>query len=148
MANSRYLLMNIRAELRLLEEKILHHRYLAALETGRLPREKLRIFAGQQYQIIASDLRSVALLVSRYGNLPSRPYLIGVLEGENAALEALWKFARALGMNDEEICTAEPIPAALAYSAFLAWLALYGSDGELASALSVNFAAWAPTAAE
>ncbi len=142
MANARELLMKIRAELRPLEEKILRHHYLAALETGRLPPEKLRIFAGQQYQIIASDLRSIALLLSRYGNLPRRPYLLGVLEGESAALEALWKFARALGMSDEEICTAEPIPAALAYSAFVAWLALYGSDAELASALGVNFAAW------
>jgi pyrroloquinoline quinone (PQQ) biosynthesis protein C len=142
MANARELFMNIRTGMRSLEEKILHHRYLAALETGRLPREKLRTFASQQYQIITSDLRSIALLISRYGNLPSRPYLLGVLEGENAAFDALWKFARALGMSDTEISTAEPIPAALAYSAFLAWLALYGSDAELAAALGVNFAAW------
>jgi pyrroloquinoline quinone (PQQ) biosynthesis protein C len=142
MVNARELFMNIRTKLSSLEEKILRHRYLAALEAGRLPREKLRIFAGQQYQIITSDLRSIALFLSRYGNLPSRPYLLGVLEGESAALEALWKFARALAMGDEEIYTAEPISAALAYSAFVAWLALYGSDAELAAALGVNFAAW------
>ena len=45
----------------------------------------------------------------------------------------------ALGMSDEEICSAERIPAALAYSAFVAWLALDGSDAELAAALGVKF---------
>ena len=31
---------------------------------------------------------------------------------------------------------------AFAYSAFLAWLAMYGSDAEMTGALSLNFAAW------
>ncbi len=74
MANARELLMKIRAELRPLEEKILRHHYLAALETGRLPPEKLRIFAGQQYQIIASDLRSIAApLAIRQSAAPTLP---------------------------------------------------------------------------
>jgi pyrroloquinoline quinone (PQQ) biosynthesis protein C len=142
MSAARELVEKIRAELQPLEEKILRHRYLKALDTGRLARDKLRIFAGQQYHIIASDLRSIALLLSRHGNLPSRPYLRGVLEGENAAFEALLKFAHALGMSEEELCAAEPIPTSFAYSAFVAWLALYGSDAELAAAFVVNFAAW------
>ena len=73
--------------------------------------------------------------------------LPSLLHSENAAFEALAKFAQALGMSDEELTASEPIPAALAYSAFVAWLALYGSDAELAAAFMVNFAAWAPTAA-
>jgi hypothetical protein len=36
----------------------------------------------------------------------------------------------------------EPIPAAHAYGAYMAWLAMYASDAELAGALLVNFAAW------
>ena len=142
MADARELLQKIRTGLKPLEEKILHHRYLEALQTGRVTREKLRIFAGQQYHIIASDLRSIALLLSRHGNLASRPYILAVLEGENAAFEALAKFAHALEMSDEELNASEPIPAALAYSAFVAWLALYGSDAELAAAFSVNLPAW------
>ena len=52
-----------------------------------MAREKLRIFAGQQYHIIASDLRSIALLLCRHGNLASRLCILAVLEGENAAFE-------------------------------------------------------------
>jgi len=142
MADARELIRKIRTGLKPLEEKILRHRYLEALQTGRVAREKLRIFAGQQYHIIASDLRSIALLLSRHGNLASRPYILAILEGENAAFEALTKFAHALDMSDEELTASEPIPAALAYSAFVAWLALYGSDAELAAAFSVNLPAW------
>jgi hypothetical protein len=45
-------------------------------------------------------------------------------------------------MSDEELSASEPIPAALAYSAFVAWLALYGSDAELTAAFAVNLPAW------
>jgi hypothetical protein len=142
MTDAHRLTEKIRADLKPLDQKILQHRYLEALEKGSVAREKLKIFAGQQFHIILSDLRSVALFVAHHGLLPSRLYLLSLLHCENAAFEALAKFAQALGMGDEELSALEPIPAALAYSAFVAWLALYGSDAELAAAFMVNFAAW------
>ena len=135
------MLQKIRTGLKPLEEKILRHRHLEAFQTSRVAREKLRIFADEQYHIIASDLRSIAQLLCRHGNLASRLYILAVLEGENGAFEALAKFAHALEMSDEELSASEPIPAALAYSAFVAWLALYGSDAELAAAFAVNLPA-------
>ena len=142
MTGARDLIDNIRIELRPLHDKIVGHRYLAAVENGQVSRESLAVFALQQHQIIASDLRSVALLLARQGNQPSRLYLLNVLQGENRALEELGKFTRALGIEQESIPATEPIPAAFAYSAFLAWLAMYGSDAEFAGALALNFAAW------
>jgi pyrroloquinoline quinone (PQQ) biosynthesis protein C len=142
MTDARDLIETIRNELKPVEQAIAGHRYLEALRTGRVLQQALRIFTGQQYHIIASDLRSIALLLSRHGDLPSRTYLLGVLQGENAAFEALAKFAQALRMSDDELRATEPIPAALAYSTFVAWLALYGSDAELAAGFTVNFAVW------
>jgi pyrroloquinoline quinone (PQQ) biosynthesis protein C len=142
MSRAPELIETMRAELRPLHQKITGHRYVAALENAQVPRESLVMFALQQHHIIASDLRSIALLLARHGNLPSRPYLLNILQGENNAFEALTKFARALGISDEELRGSEPIPATFAYSAFLAWLAMYGSDAEMAAALSLNFAAW------
>jgi thiaminase len=142
MSDARESIETIRTELSPLHQKIIGHRYVAALEDGQVPRESLVMFALQQYHIIASDLRSVALLVARHGNLASRPYLLNILQGENDAFEALTKFAHALGISDERLRGSEPIPAAFAYSAFLAWLAMYASDAEMAAALSLNFAAW------
>lgn len=88
----------IRSELKPIEQRILEHRYLRALEQGRLQREQLKVFAGQQHHIISSDLRSIALILSRHGTLASRRFLMNALQGEAAALDALHAFAGALGL--------------------------------------------------
>src|SRR3984893_16352109 len=136
----------IRSDLRPLEDKILGHSYLTALDEGRLQRDQLKVFAGQQHHIISSDLRSIALIVSRQGMHPSRRFLMNVLQEEAAALDALHAFADALGLDASHLEVLEPLPAAHAYCAFVAWLALYGSDAELAGGFLINFPAWEPTA--
>src|SRR5262249_4655609 len=94
------------------------------------------------YHIVTSDVRSIAHILARHGTLPSRAFLMNVLQGEAAALDALSAFARPLEMTDRALADVEPIPAAHAYGAYMAWLAMYASDAELAGALLVNFAAW------
>jgi hypothetical protein len=56
----------------------------------------------------------------------SGPFLQGVLAGEAAALKV---FADAVGLDQARREAYEPTPGALAYSANLAWLALYGEGG-------------------
>jgi thiaminase len=142
MSDAGQLVGQIRADLKAIDEKITRHRYLGALEAGSVASEKLKIFAAQQYHIVGSDLRSVAILAARHGHLPSRSYLMNILQGENAAFEALLKFGQALGMNEDALKSCEPIPGAFGYCAFVAWLGAYGSDAELAAGFLVNFAAW------
>jgi pyrroloquinoline quinone (PQQ) biosynthesis protein C len=132
----------IRADLQPVEERLLAHPYLAALEEARIPREKLRLFAGEQYAIIGSDLRSVAHLASRFGDSPSREFFLSVLQGERTAWEALQMFALAIGVDEVELRSYEPLAGAHAYTCYMAWLALYGSDAEVAAAYLVNFPAW------
>ena len=140
--DAREVMEKARGDLKALDERILHHPYPEAWAQSRLPQDSLRIFAGQQYHIITSDLRSIASLLSRHGLLPSRPWLLAVLQGEVAALDALFTFAKKLSMNESDLKTFEPIPAAHGYCTYVAWLGVYGSDGELAGALLINFAAW------
>lgn len=142
MASARSLIEEIKRDLESVEREIRNHPYLAELEAGRVRREDLKRFAGEQYHIIRSDLRSVALLVNRFGVAASGPFFQGVLGGEAAALDALKAFARALGMSEALLEGYEPAPGALAYSAFMAWLALYGGDAEVAAGFLVNFQAW------
>jgi pyrroloquinoline quinone (PQQ) biosynthesis protein C len=136
------LVEEVRADLQPVEARLLQHPFLEALETGRVPREKLRLFAGEQYVIIASDLRSVAHLVGRFGDCQSRDFFLSVLQAERAASEALQMFALALGMDEAELQAYEPLAAAHAYTCYMAWLALYGSDAQVAAAYLVNFPAW------
>ena len=142
MADVRELIAETRAQLKPVEDKLLAHPYLAALEEGRIPRGKLRLFAGEQYYIINSDLRSIALLISRHAHLPSRDYLLGALQGEAGARDALLAFAQALEMSEDELRAYEPLPGCQAYPAYVAWLALYGSDADFAAAFLVNLPAW------
>jgi pyrroloquinoline quinone (PQQ) biosynthesis protein C len=136
------LVAEIRERLQPVEAKLFAHPYLAAVEEGRIAREKLRLFAGEQYQIIISDLRSIALLVNRHAHLPSRDYLLGSLQGEVAARDSLLAFARALGIDEGNLRAYEPLPGCQAYPAYVAWLAMYGSDADFAAAFLVNLPAW------
>ncbi|MBI4588400.1 MAG: transcriptional regulator [Candidatus Rokubacteria bacterium] len=142
MTKAAQLIRGLKRELKPVEREILGHPYLDELDAGRLERTQLAMFAGEQYHIIRSDLRSVALLVNRFGAAPSGPFFQGVLSGEAAALAALRGFARAVGLNDARLQAYEPNPGAQAYPAYMAWLALYGSDAEVAAGFLVNFAAW------
>src|SRR5260370_5165660 len=115
----------IRSDFKPLESKILGHSYLKALAEGRLQRDQLKVFALQQHHIISSDLRSIALIVSRQGMLPSRRFLMNVLQGEAVALDALHAFADALGLDASDLAVLAPLPGAHPYCAFVAWRALY-----------------------
>jgi TENA/THI-4/PQQC family len=136
------LVTQIRSDLKPLDQRILNHVYLATLEAGAVRRTALGTFAGQQHHIITSDLRSIALLVSRHGAQPGGGFLLSTLQGEAAALDALHTFAGSLGMSIDDLEAFEPTPAGHAYCAFVACLALQGSDAELAGAFLVNFATW------
>jgi len=142
MATAHSLIEEIRRELDPVEQEIRRHPYLAALESGGLRREDLTRFAGEQYHIIGGDLRSVALLVHRFGTTPSGPFFQAVLGGETAALAALLAFGAATGMDEGRFQAYEPVPGAHAYTAYMAWLALYSSGAEVAASFLVNFSAW------
>jgi thiaminase len=142
MVDAKTLLNEIGKELQPITKQLLRHPYVQALEEEKIGREKLRLFAGEQYNIIASDLKSAAYLVSRFGSAPSRDFFLGILQGERAAWEALLTFAHALGLSETQLREHEPLAGAHAYTCYMAWLALYGSDAEVAAAYLVNFPAW------
>jgi thiaminase len=142
MVDAKALLNEIGKELQPVTEQLLRHPYVQALEQGKIGRENLRLFAGEQYNTIASDLKSVAYLVSRFGSAPSRDFFLGILQGERAAWDALLMFAHALGLSEAQLREHEPLPGAHAYTCYMAWLALYASDAEIAAAYLVNFPAW------
>ena len=136
------LVEGVRRKLQPIDAKILNHRYLQALEAGRIERERLRIFAVQQSYIIGSDLRSVAQMVARASSERSRGFFIELLEGERAALKALDLFKAAVSSTAGTPISDEPLPGAFAYCAFVAWLSLYVTEAEFAGALLINLPVW------
>lgn len=142
MASAKDLAVQVRHALQPVEHRLISHPWIAAAEQGRLQAADLVAFAAHQQRIIQSDLRSVALLVHRYGGTPSGGFFLEGLKTETAALDALGAFARRAGAGPERLAAVAPIAGALAYTHFLAWLAAYGSDAEFAAAFLVNLPAW------
>ena len=132
----------VRRELQPLNERILNHPYLQALEAGRIERGQLRIFAGQQSHIIGSDLRSVAQMVARASRARSQAFFLELLEGERAALKALDLFRAAVVAAPGTPVSDDPLPGAFAYCAFVAWLSLYASEAEFVGAFLINLPVW------
>src|SRR5919198_2386568 len=89
MADAKALFNALRKELQPVNEQLLRHPYVEALEQGKIGREDLHIFAGEQYAIIASDLRSAAYLVNRFGASTSRDFFLGILQDEKTAWDGL-----------------------------------------------------------
>lgn len=129
----------LRVELAVSEREIQDHPYLQALEEKRISVENLKDFAGEQYNTIQSDLRSDAMMVSRFGASQSRTFLREIMDGEAQALSLLLDFARALGLNETQLREYEPQPGAQTYSSYFVSLALYGSEAEIGAAFLVNF---------
>ncbi|RPI05565.1 MAG: transcriptional regulator [Zetaproteobacteria bacterium] len=142
MARADELVSTLRQGIAGVEARLFEHPWVAAVEEGRCSREDLRSFAAQQRRIIASDLKSVALLVHRYGDSPSGRFFADSLKTEAAAFDALAGFAGHVGGESAEEADAELLAGAQAYTHFVAWLALYGSDAEFAAAFLVNLPAW------
>lgn len=132
------LLESVRAELEPLERRLAEHRYLAEVEAGQVPLGSLRAFAGEQRAIIASDQGSFEHLARRFPEPPAGELFADMAAGEAEALRRLRPFARAVELRAEY----EPRPGCQAYPAYVAWLALNGSPGEVALAFLANLESW------
>jgi thiaminase len=128
----------VRAELAPVERSLAGHRFLAEIEAGRVPRESLRAFAGEQRAIIASDRRSFEHLAHRFPQPPAGDFFREMAADEADALRLLEPFAAAVGLGADY----EPLAGCQAYPAYVAWLALNGSPADVALALLVNLRSW------
>jgi thiaminase len=61
------------------------------------------------------------------------------MDGEFQALGMLLDFAKALGLSEDELKSYEPRPRAQAFPAYVALLALHGSEAEIGAAFLMNF---------
>ena len=142
MSDAVQLVQSVREDLREIDDHIREHPYPDALMKGEVSLDALGAFPGHQYHIITSDLRSLALLVQRFGDAPSRDFLMGILDGERKGLDGLLIMARKLGMSEPDLKDYEPSAEGFAYTTFMAWQALYASAAEFVIGILVNFAAW------
>ena len=139
-SRARALVQQLRDELRPVEAQIRSQAYLGALERGEVSRANLRAFAGEQYNIIRKDLRSGAMMLSRFGTDPaSRKFFQDNVDGEASALGLILDFAKALGMTEQDLQTYEPRALAQAYPSYVTSITLQESEAAVAAAYLLNF---------
>lgn len=136
------LILEIRKELSEENKKISGHPLLKDAETRRLSEDKIKIFVIQQNYIVSYDLRSLALMLTRSKHQDEIDFFQPLIQGDAEALRRLHTFAEELGLKVEELSSQPLIPEAVAYTHYLAWLAIYANPGEQAAALIVNLPVW------
>ena len=133
------LVSDLRAELADVEDEIRNHPFLDALESGEAPISTLKGFAVEEYHIIQSDLRSQALLTSRFGATPSGDFFRGLLGGERLAFDLIRRFGAAVGLSDTQLAQLSPRAGAQAFPNAVAAMAAFRSQAEAAAAFLLNF---------
>ena len=136
---ARDLLDTVRNELAL--EKY-ENRLVPLIESGKAPMSVLSQLAGEQYSILRSDWRSFLLLAARAPEPTAGGFFTALAQGEVLALEKLYNFAEACGLDRTALAEYKPLPGCQAYSAYVAWLALNGDSCSVVLAVLANFAAW------
>lgn len=135
-------LEDIRKEFHPLRKNILSHPFVKGFERGIFPLEKLRFFAKQQFHIINGDLRNLALYVALSPEQWIRNFFIDLIQEERIALENLFKFAGALKLSIKELKYSEPHSYCLAFTNYFTRLATYGTLGEIAASILLDFECW------
>ena len=142
MADAQRLCAEVRRDLAGVEQRIENNSWLTELEAGGLSLGALRAFAGEQHQVVSSDLCSFEVLTERFSAEPAHSYLASMSGGERVAQQALGAFARAVGLDGPALRSYEPVPGCQAYPSYVARLARDGTPAEVAGAFLVNLAAW------
>lgn len=118
------------------------NRLVPLVASGRLPRERIAALAAEEYWIGESDRRSFLHLAARFPDPPAADFFLGLAASEGPARAHVLRLAAALGKSEADLAAYEPLPGCQAYAAYVAWLALNGSQADVALALVANFAAW------
>lgn len=140
--NSSRLLAEIRERLADENRKILDHNFIKDAELGKLDERRIKLFVAQQNYIVTYDLRSLALMLVRSGSREEADFFHTLISGDLEASKQLVTLSEELGITQETMGSPTIIPEAVAYTHYIAWLALYANAGEQAMALIVNLPVW------
>lgn len=136
------LIQQTRQQVEPLLQQITEHRFLDALAAKQVSLFALKTLAAQQYHIVTSGIRNIALLVSRFGHLPSRTILNDFLQAEFVVRERIPAFAEAVGLKPEQLPHTSKLAKAMMFSYFISSVCLYGSDADLILAFRFDSEVW------
>ena len=111
--------------------RILNHPYISSIENGKIPKEKMGLFAVEQYYIISNDRRSLALMASRASAKHQQLFSKSMFKWKHKALANIDLLINELNICKNKLDLYDPFSGFLAYTSYLSNLALQGSEGLL-----------------
>ena len=137
------LIDHIRQALKAVDDEIRSHEFLDRVEKGEVSEQALRVFAGNQYHMMVSIVRADGHLLQRFAGTSLHEFFFELLGAKVDGYSSLKLLAARLGMDHDGLERFDIDPDAFAYAAYVTWLAVNGSLGEIVCGLSVNLPAWA-----
>ena len=121
-----------------LQEKLLHHPLWQGIEDGSLDKERLKLFALQDWWLVREAYRLDALSIAAANGLETQELLLDKLASKKGGYKLLWRFGEALGLNRADFDRVEPLAGCMALTNFFYWMLAYGSAPEKIAALSAS----------
>ena len=121
-----------------LREALLYHPLWTGIENGTLPRERLRLFALQDWWLVREAYRLDALAVAAASDLEIQELLLAKLLPKIGAYKLLLRFGEAFGLSRADFDAVEPLAGCMALTNFFYWMLAYGTPGEKIAAVSAS----------
>lgn len=102
-------------------------------------REALVKFVANQLYIVPHDLKALSAAMAKAREPDEYRFVKALVDGDYNALQLLWELAEEVGVS---LSWDALDPSAVAYTHFLSWLAVNGTMGDLAVAITVNLPVW------
>lgn len=125
-------------DLQPLREALLYHPLWAGIEDGTLPRERLRVFALQDWWLVREAYRLDALAIAAVSDLEVQELLLAKLLPKVGGYKLLLRFGEAFSLSRAEFDAVEPLAGCMALTNFFYWMLAYGSPGEKIAAISAS----------
>ncbi|HLI06284.1 MAG TPA: iron-containing redox enzyme family protein [Ktedonobacteraceae bacterium] len=113
-----------------LRQRLLYHPLWTEIEQGTLRRERLRLFALQDWWLVREAYRLDALAVAAVSDLEVQELLLAKLMSKIGGYKLLLRFGAALGLSRADFDVVEPLAGCMALTNFFYWMLAYGSPAE------------------
>jgi thiaminase/transcriptional activator TenA len=121
-----------------LRRRLLYHPLWLGIEQGTLARERLRLFALQDWWLVRQAYRLDALAVAGVSDLEVQELLLAKLVPKIGGYKLLLRFGAALGLSRADFDAVEPLAGCMALTNFFYWMLAYGSPAEKLASVSAS----------
>jgi pyrroloquinoline-quinone synthase len=121
-----------------LRQQLLYHPLWTGIEDGTLERERLGLFALQDWWLVQQAYRLDALAIAAMPDIELQELLAQKLLVKVGAHDLIIRFGNAVGVPSNNFADVEPLAGCMALTAYFYWMLAYGSPSEKLAAVSAS----------